>query len=81
MQSVPTEKLSIFGTNTPHSLVTIPAWDAGEYVSVSEPSAAQAAVFTSVSQFRSAYRDAFGHAAQHTPRRGGRTWIQPGTKQ
>jgi AraC family transcriptional regulator len=43
--------------------------------------AAQAAVFTSVSQFRSAYRDAFGHAAQHTPRRGGRTWIQPGTKQ
>lgn len=42
--------------------------------------AAQAAAFASVSQFRSAYRDAFSHAAQHTPRRGWRAWIHPGTK-
>jgi AraC family transcriptional regulator len=43
-------------------------------------SAARAAHFSSISQFRTAYYDAFGHAAQHTPRRGARIWVQPGVK-
>jgi AraC-like DNA-binding protein len=42
--------------------------------------AAHAAVFSSVSQFRSAYRAAFGQAVQDTPLRGSRGWIPPGAK-
>jgi AraC-like DNA-binding protein len=43
--------------------------------------AAQTAGFSSISQFRAAYYEAFGHAPQHTPRAGARVWIHPGANQ
>lgn len=47
----------------------------------STATAAQAAGFSSISQFRSAYHDTFGYAAQHTPRPSARVWIYPGVRQ
>jgi AraC family transcriptional regulator len=46
----------------------------------SVPAAAHAVGFASVSQFRSAFRQTFGHIPHLTPQRGAREWIHKGAK-